>query len=135
MIVKSYNTDNYEIYIGVKNHMGWSNYIIIPEFKLAIEVSRYVEDIEEYEKEALYAITEERDVEDVENVKVRDITVKDLTTLYNAHEIVSSLTGFEIDKLLLFWLRNRGIEYEIKSEFEATADQLKDDGFTVIRRT
>lgn len=58
--------------------MGWSNYIIIPEFKLAMEVSRYVEDIEEYEKEALYKITEERDVEDVENVKVRDITVKDL---------------------------------------------------------
>ncbi len=115
--------------------MGWSNYIIIPEFKLAIEVSRYVEDIQEYEKEALYEITEEKDVEDVENVKVRDITVKDLTTLYNAHEIVSSLTGFEIDKLLLFWLQNRGIEYEIKSEFEATADQLKDDGYTVIRRT
>ena len=115
--------------------MGWSNYIIIPEFKLAIEVSRNVEDIEEYEKEALYEITEERDVEDVENVKVRDITVKDLTTLYNAHEIVSSLTGFEIDKLLLFWLQNRGIEYKIKSEFEATADQLKDEGYTVIRRS
>lgn len=115
--------------------MGWSNYIIIPEFKLAMEVSRYVQDIEKYEKDALYKITEERDVEDVENVKVRDITVKDLTTLYNAHEIVNSLTGFEIDKLLLFWLQNRGIEYEIKSEFEATADQLKDEGYTVIRRT
>lgn len=115
--------------------MGWSNYIIIPEFKLAIEVSRYVQDVEEYEKEALYEITEEKDVEDVETVKVRDITVKDLTTLYNAHKIVSSLTGFEIDKLLLFWLQNRGIEYEIKSEFEATADQLKDDGYTVIYRT
>lgn len=115
--------------------MGWSNYIIIPEFKLAIEVSRYVADIEDYEKEALYEITEEEEVEDVENVKVRDITVKDLTTLYNAHEIVSSLTGFEIDKLLLFWLQNRGIEYKIKSEFEATADQLKDDGYTVIHRS
>ncbi len=115
--------------------MGWSNYIIIPEFKLAIEVSRYVEDIEEYEKEALYEITEEKEVEDVENVKVRDITVKNLTTLYNAHKIVSSLTGFEIDKLLLFWLQKRGIEYKIKSEFEATADQLRDEGYTVIRRT
>ncbi|GFO97601.1 hypothetical protein ig2599ANME_1806 [groundwater metagenome] len=115
--------------------MGWSNYIIIPEFKLAIEVSRYVEDIEEYEKDALYKITEEKEVEDVENVKVRDITVKDLTTLYNAHEIVSSLTGFEIDKLLLFWLQNRGIEYKIKSEFEASADQLKNEGYTVIHRS
>ncbi len=115
--------------------MGWSNYIIIPEFKLAIEVSRYVEDIEEYEKDALYKITEEDEVEDLENVKVSKITVKDLTTLYNAHKIVSSLTGFEIDKLLLFWLQNRGIEYEIKSEFDVTTDQLKDDGYTVIYRT
>jgi len=115
--------------------MGWSNYIIIPEFKLAIEVSRYVADIEEYEKDALYKITGEEEVEDVENVKVHDITVKDLTTLYNAHKIVSSLTGFEIDKLLLFWLQNRGIEYEIKSEFDVTTDQLRDDGYTVIRRT
>ncbi len=117
--------------------MGWSNYIIIPEFKLAIEVSRYVADIEEYEKDALYKITEEEevDVEDVENIKVRDITVKDLTTLYNAHKIVRSLTGFEIDKLLLFWLQNRGIEYEIKSEFDVTTDQLKDEGYNVIYRT
>jgi hypothetical protein len=114
--------------------MGWSNYII-PEFKLAIEVSRYVADIEEYEKDSLYKITEERDLEDVENVKVRDITVKDLTTLYNSHEIVSSLTGFEIDKLLLFWLQNRGVEYKIKSEFDITDDQLRDDGFTVICRS
>ena len=115
--------------------MGWSNYLIIPEFKLAIEISRYVEDIQEYEKDALYEITGEEEAEDVENIKVRDITVKDLTTLYNAHKIVTSLTGFEIDKLLLFWLQNRGIEYKIKSEFEATADQLKDDSYTVIRRT
>ena len=115
--------------------MGWSNYIIIPEFKLAIEVSRYMADIEEYEKNALYKITEEDEMEDVENVKVRNITVKDLTTLYNAHKIVSSLTGFEIDKLLLFWLQNRGIEYEIKSEFDVTTDQLKDDGYTVIYRS
>ena len=115
--------------------MGWSNYIIIPEFKLAIEVSRYMADIEEYEKNALYKITEEDEMEDVENVKVRNITVKDLTTLYNAHKIVSSLTGFEIDKLLLFWLQNRGIEYEIKSEFDVTTDQLKDEGYNVIYRT
>lgn len=115
--------------------MGWSNYIIIPELKIAIEVSRYVEDIEEYEKDALYEITEDKEVEDVENVKVRDITVKDLTTLYNAHEIVSSLTGFEIDKLFLFWLQNRGIEYNIKSESEDTPSKLKDEGYTVIYRT
>ncbi len=115
--------------------MGWSNYIIIPEFKLAIEVSRYVQDIEEYEKDALNKITGEEEAEDVENVKVRDITVKDLTTLYNAHKIVSSLTGFEIDKLLLFWLQNRGIEYEIKSEFDVITEQLRDDGYTVIRRS
>jgi hypothetical protein len=115
--------------------MGWSNYIIIPEFKLAIEVSRYVEDIEKYEKDALYKITGEEEVEEVENVKVSEITVKDLTTLFNSHEIVRSLAGLEIDKLLLFWLQNRGIEYAIKSEFEASADRLKDDGYTVIYRT
>ena len=115
-------------------NMGWSNYIIIPDMKLAIQTTRYVEELEDYIKKALEdAIDEEPDeLAEMDNVKITDVTLRDLKALYTAHERMRSIAEFEYDKLLLFWLENRDIRYEIKSEYQVDIDEYKNDGYNII---
>jgi len=64
--------------------MGWSNFIIIPSLNVAIEVSRDLHDLANYEEKAFdYLTSEEFDEEiDIENRTIRDLTVRDLATLF-----------------------------------------------------
>lgn len=115
--------------------MGWSNYIIVPNMKMAIETSRHVEELEEYKKVALEeAISEAPDeLAEMDNVKVTEMTLKDLKILYTAHERMLNIAGFDHDKLLLFWLEHRCIDYEIKSQYQIDIEEYKNNGYNIIR--
>jgi hypothetical protein len=73
--------------------MGWSNFILIPSLNIAIEVSRDLHDLADYEEKALdYLASEEFDEGmDIENRKIKDLTVRDLTTLFTAYDSIISL--------------------------------------------
>lgn len=115
--------------------MGWSNYIIIEDWKMIIETSRAVDELEDYIKESLDKMIHDIDIDVcISDLKVSDITVKDLCILATAYENASSLACMEVDKLFLYWLDSKRIKYDIKSEFNVDLDQYKEKGYRTIRR-
>lgn len=122
--------------------MGWSNYIIIDSLKLVIETNREVDDIEHYEKDALTKMINTEDDDcfvddistDMRDKKISDITIGDLTSLYNAHKNASIIIGMHCDKFLLYWLKTRRIDYKIKSEHGINIQQYNDNGYTILKR-
>src|SRR3972149_616940 len=116
--------------------MGWSNFIIIPSLNVAIEVSRDLHDLANYEEKAFEYLTSEESDEgiDIENRTIRDLTVRDLATLFTAYDKTNALKGLDYNKLLLVWLKSRGIDYEIKSEYEIDREKLEKDGYKIIWR-
>ena len=118
-----------------EQNMGWTNFIIIPDWKLVIEAHRSVENLEDYIKEALdKLINNNVDIDiDLSDLKVNDITVKDLCGLASAHDNASSLYGLDTDKLFLYWLESKDIEYEIKSEFNIKLEEYTNNGYKIIR--
>ena len=120
---------------GEKN-MGWSNYIIIEELKMIIETNREVGKLEAYIKDSLNKmITDDIDIDvSTSDLKVSDITIKDLCTMASAYENASTLSNIEIDKLFLYWLEGKDIKYEVKSEFNIDLNQYKENGYKIIKR-
>lgn len=124
--------------------MGWSNYIVIPKWKLLIEVSRNVNGIEEYEKIAIdkaidednidYIINDGNDIEDMGDLPVHKVTIKELTELYKSYDIVQSLSGMDSDKFLLYWLKNRGIGFSVQSENVLDVKEHIKEGYAKIER-
>jgi hypothetical protein len=125
--------------------MGWSNYIIIPKLKLLVEVSRDVCDIADYEKTAIEKAIDENNIGynghfdgdntvDMGDVPINNITIKDLTELYKIYDIMQSIAGMDCDKLLLFWLKRRGIEFSIESEHNIDVSKYDKEGYLIIRR-
>ena len=115
--------------------MGWSNYIIVEDWKIIIETSREVDKLEDYIAESIDKMVN-NDTEDINisDLKVSDITVKDLCVLASDYENASSLAYMETDKLFLFWLESKEIGYEIKSEHGFDFKKYKEDGYKIIRR-
>ncbi len=113
--------------------MGWSNYIIIPDWKMVIETNRSVNELEDYIKEALEKIIKEVTDLDLGDLKLSDITIKDLCTLSSAYENTSYLSELDTDKLFLYWLEWKDINYEIESEFNIKLEDYKDKGYKIIR--
>lgn len=124
--------------------MGWSNYIIIQKLKWLIEISRNVEDLAEYEETAIKIAIDEDNLDnssidedrivDMGDVEINKITIRDLAELYKRYDIIQSLSGMDDDKLLLFWLKNREIEFDIKSEFNIKLDDFEKEGYLILRR-
>lgn len=125
--------------------MGWSNYIVIPKWKLLIEVSRDVNSIEDYEKIAIDRAIDEDNIDydahvegddriDMGNVPISKITIKDLTELYKCYNIVESLSGMDRNKLLLYWLKGREIEFSVKSEHSIDVEEYIKEGYAKIER-
>lgn len=115
--------------------MGWSNFIIIEKWKMVIETNRSVSELEDYIKDAIDKMIDndtEIDI-DISDLKVSDITVKDLCTLASAYDNANSLCQLDSDKLFLYWLESRNVEYEIKSEYQTNIEQYKENGYDVIR--
>lgn len=125
--------------------MGWSNYIIIKKWKILIEVSRDVDDIEDYENAAIEkAFSEDstdartymegENIVDMGDVVINNISIRDISELYKTYEIVQSLSGMNHDKLFLFWLKNRGIDFTVESEHNIDKDEYEKEGYLIIRR-
>ncbi len=121
--------------------MSWTNFIIIPKLKLVVEINRQINELNDYQKKALDYLTDEEryenDDEYIENKNIKNISIKDLTKLFNTYEQSNNLAGMESDKFFLYWLGNKEIEYEIKSEFEINdkgeLKRLKNDGYKILR--
>lgn len=116
--------------------MGWYNFIIIERLKMIIETNRSVNELEDYIKDAISKIidNESSDIDiDISDLKVSDITVKDLCALASAYDNTSSLYQLNSDKLFLYWLESRDIKYEIKSEYQISIEQYQENGYNVIR--
>jgi hypothetical protein len=71
---------------------------------------------------------------DIENRKIKDLTVRDLTILFTAYDSTNSLKGLDYNKLFLIWFKSRGIDYEIKSEYDIDKEKLEQDGYKIICR-
>ena len=119
-----------------EKNMGWSNYIIIEELKMMIETSREVNELEDYIKESLNKMIRDDTTIDIStsDLKVNDITIKDLCTMASAYENASPLSCMDTNKLLLYWLESKDIKYEVKSEFNIDLNQYKENGYKIIRR-
>ncbi len=81
--------------------MGWTNFVIVPSLNIAIEISRYLQDLEDYEERAFKYLASEEFEEriDIENRTIRDLTVRDLATLFTAYDNTNALKGLDHDKL------------------------------------
>jgi len=115
--------------------MGWSNFIIIEKLKMIIETNRSVNELEHYIKDAIgKMIDNDTGIDiDISDLKVSDITVKDLCTFASAYDNAITLCQLDSDKLFLYWLESRNIEYEIQSEHQTNIEQYKENGYDVIR--
>ncbi len=120
--------------------MGWSNYIIIPKLKLIVEISRNINESYDYQKKALDYLTDEERLYDtteereIGNISTKDISIKDLTVLYSIYEQATLLSEMEPDRFFLYWLESKGLQYEIKSEFDID-DKMKEykKTYTILR--
>ena len=118
-----------------EKNMGWSNYIIIEDWKMIIETSREADELEDYIKESLDKMISNTDIDiSTSDLKVSDMTIKDLCTLASACENASTLSCMELDKLLLYWLESKDITYEIESEFNIVLEGYKEKGYKIIKR-
>ena len=71
---------------------------------------------------------------DIENRKLKDLNVSDLTTLFTSYDSTNSLKGLDYNKLLLVWLKSRGIDYDVKSEYDIDKEKLEKEGYKIIWR-
>jgi len=118
--------------------MGWSNYIIIKELKLIIEISRHDDELENYiEKSIDFLINDNCSYSDnieTDEIKVSNLTLKDLSILVTQYNNTIILKDLNYDKMFLYWLKHRKLDYEIKSEFDINLDEYKKEGYQIVMR-
>lgn len=111
--------------------MGWTNFVIIPKLKLAVEISRSIDELDEWEEEsiekALYFYEEE-----IPNKKITGLTFDDAKILGEAVKILNNIPE-DRDVLFLFWLKKRNVEYEIISEMKLEEEKEKYKNYTFVR--
>jgi hypothetical protein len=111
------------------------SYLVIENMKLVVEIED-IEDIEPFERKILDEIISGKDTDDydidLDDVEITDLTFKEAVVLYKAHDMVKSLLGIDIDKMLLFWLKNRDVEYVIESDIDLSKFQR--DGYVVLEK-
>ena len=118
--------------------MGWVNYIIIPKLKLVIETSRYTEELDESVENAMDEILEfiEKQPVDISmdlfHKKYNDLTLGDLEILLRAFRLVYLVSGEDFDKILLYCLRRKNINYEIVSEYNFNKEKYKKEGYLIL---
>ena len=67
---------------------------------IAIEVSRDLHDLADYEEKAFDYLTSEEFDEgiDIENRKIKDLNVRDIATLFTAYDSTNSLKGLDASR-------------------------------------
>jgi hypothetical protein len=121
--------------------MGYVNYIIIEELRLIIETQREVDRLDEYVTDALGTMIDAECGEDVGgdfgeigDVKISDLTVRDLSSLYTAYRNAIAIRDMNKDMLLLYWLNYGNISYEISSEYNIDLKEFETKGFVIVTR-
>jgi len=101
--------------------MGWSNYLICPQQKVAFEVSRYVTDKEEddiYIKalEELREFINSDEYFDMSEIGYKNINLKDFVHAMSWHKKLEELKGMSLDYFLYFYILKNNDKCYIISE-------------------
>jgi|SRR6056297_2683337 len=99
--------------------MGWSNFIIIPELEVAIEISRHVNDefIDDYD----FAYDKHTEI-DI-NKPIKDVSLNDITKLISYHKQIPHLDS-PVEAIII-GLRGLGMKYNIISESQFYDNNVK----------
>lgn len=113
--------------------MQWSNYVIIEDLKLAVEVHK-TDDIDEYQEQILEEIFNKGCSfrEDICEDNIDDLSINDICELADAHDKISTIAGMDMDQLFVTWLKYRDISFEILESDEIDINQYKEDGYNII---
>lgn len=110
-------------------------YLVIENMKLVVEIAE-IEDIETFEKNALDEMVNEKNTDefdiDIDETEVSDLTFSEAVILYKSHDIVKTLIGINADKMLLYWLKDRDIEYSIEADIDVSGYQR--DGYVILEK-
>ena len=113
------------------------SYLVIENMKLVVEIED-IEDIEEVQKTAMDEMVNENNIDefdiDIDETGVSQLSFKEATILYKAHDMIKTILGIDIDKLLLYWLKNRNIEYSIESESDMDISKYQRDGYVILEK-
>ena len=109
--------------------MGSYNYIIVPKIKLIIEVNSSIDednlDFDVFEK---FLKEVENFDDDILEKKYKDLTLKDLAGLINVSD--NTYIFDEIyNKLFLYWIKIRELEFEIISEYSFDKEKYLKKGY------
>lgn len=111
------------------------SYLVIENMKLVVEIAE-IEDLETFEKGALDEMIKEKNVDefdiDIDETLVTDLSFKEAAILYKSLDMIKTLLGISPDKMLLYWLKNRDIEYEVESDIDVSKYQR--DGYVILER-
>jgi len=106
-------------------------YIVIHDPKLIIEIDDDA-DLEDSEENALDKIVSEDSdsLEYIGDTRVDDLTIKQTSYLYSAYKTFSDLAGLDIDKLLVYWLKSKNINFEV--EYDIDIKEWQRGGYNII---
>jgi len=111
------------------------SYLVVESVKLVVEIAD-IEDIEPFEKDTFDEMINEKDTSefdiDIDETEVSELTFKEAVVLYKSHDMIKALLGINVDKMLIYWLKNRDIEYSIESDIDASGFQR--DGYVVLEK-
>ena len=111
--------------------MGWSNYVVIPKWKIAFEIRRQVDEDDNYNYWGELIETRKTASEEEFDKKIKDLTIRDVSKLMDVFDKSSFVTWVESDEFLLWFLKANGIEYEIINEFEF---KKKKEGYKILSK-
>jgi hypothetical protein len=125
--------------------MGWVNYVVVPSHKLALEINRHSGELEEHEKNTLDSIIgiEEFDEPgiDINSRRLKrekdgrlnlSLNLGQLRKLIKSYEQAETIKAMGLDKLLMYWLKKKNIEYEIISEHVLADKGYANQGWIII---
>ena len=112
--------------------MGWTNYIIIPKLKIAVQVSRWVDDDNEDLYNAIDKLIDHVFNHDLLFESYKDLTLGYLSELIQVYDLARNFEDISINEFFVYWLKKRNIDFEIKTSNEISAEQLRRKGYKVI---
>jgi hypothetical protein len=114
--------------------MGWSNFIVVPSMKLAVEVSRNIDEdcVEQYSKVIGKLFDEDSSIGEVLERTLNKLTTKQVAEIVEKAVTADSLVGLYYDNLFPVWLKMRHITFQIVNAFDF--EKLDTKGMKIIRQ-
>ncbi len=123
--------------------MGWVNYVVVPSHKLAFEVNKHVEKLDERDEKTLDNLVEQEEATrlDIGDIKLKSLdkklnlslNLRQLKVMLNAYDQVEKLGLMSKDTLLMYWLKKKGVNYEFMSEHVFFEKGYDKQGFHIIQ--